>query len=133
MVLGLRCAVDLPELRLAGDECLDDQLVDALLQGSDVIASRLQYAVDLRQASLVAAARAPLVLVLPELVRELVDGVIRQVHEVVAQVLRVWQLVRNCREAGEALLVDVYAQRVDAIHEHVDAQVELESVDKEGV
>lgn len=67
-----------------------------------------------------------------EPLRLLVDAVVREVREAVAQLLFVQrELVRA--EAREAVLVEVYPQRVQAADEDVDPQVELESVDEQRV
>ena len=59
----------------------------------------------------------------------LVDAVVGQVHELVADGLhRVGVLARG--EAREAVVEQVDAQRVERRHVHVDAQVELEAVDE---
>ena len=42
----------------------------------------------------------------------LVDGVVREMHEEVVEVLAVWQLVVLSCETDQSLVVEVYSQRV---------------------
>lgn len=69
-----------------------------------------------------------LILVSLEVVVVLVDRVVRQVHKQVAQVALGGTHVFTGRKASQAFLEDEDAQRVDAIDEGVDAQVELVAV-----
>jgi len=59
----------------------------------------------------------------------LVYCVVCQVHELVFQVPRRRGFVLFHSEAGDAFLVDVRAQWVNAVQQHVDSQVELQVID----
>ena len=128
MVLRLSGSINLPEVRLGRNNGLRNELIYALLQSGNVIAASLQYAIDLRQTSLVAAAGAPLVLILSKFIRELVDGVVGQMHEVILKVLTVRHFIRHSGKTSKALFVDVYAQRVNTIQQNVYAEIEFEAI-----
>lgn len=67
-------------------------------------------------------------LILLESIVTLVDGIVRQVHEQVVDVGRLWPHVGLGGEAGNTFVMYVYAHWVDSIEQHVESQVILEVV-----
>ena len=68
------------------------------------------------------------VVILDKGTRFLVDGVVSQVHAQVVQVTGGGARVLDCGETGQPILVNVNAQRRNAINEHINAQVKLVAV-----
>lgn len=107
---------------------LDNQVDNILPDFVGVDAFLLQIGPQRLQRPLVAHARVLVVVRLVVLV-VLVDRVVGQVHELVADGFgRVGVFARG--EAGEAVVEEVDSQRVVRGHVHVQAQIELESVDQ---
>ena len=63
----------------------------------------------------------------------LVDSVVRQVHAHVVDVVRVHRLVLLSRQPCQSIFEDVYSKRIYASDQHVDAQVEFQSLHQTGL
>jgi hypothetical protein len=63
----------------------------------------------------------------------LVDGVVGQMHVEVIQVALGRQLVGLSRKPHQSFVVEVYSERVSASNEHIDAQIELQSLEEQRV
>ena len=74
-----------------------------------------------------------LVLVVDKSIRLLLNRVVCKVHKQVLEVALLWSLIFLGCEAGETLLVDIDAQRVNAVDKRVDSEVELQVVNQVGL
>lgn len=70
------------------------------------------------------------ILIIHELLRVLVDGVVRQVHLQVGQIRPHGALIGLRGKPGEPLLENVDSQRINPGNEGVNPQVELQAVDQ---
>lgn len=71
------------------------------------------------------------IFVLLELLAVLVNGVVCQVHAEVVEVAAHRTLVLDSCKSRETFLIDVAPEWRDASHQHVDPEVELETIDKQ--
>jgi hypothetical protein len=55
------------------------------------------------------------------------------VHIQVLQVVVLWLFVLFCGQADQTLLVHEDSQRIYAIQEHIDSQIKLQAIKKEGI
>ena len=78
-------------------------------------------------APLMSAFLFPFAKVLFKVVRSLVYGIIRQVHEELLYVFFLGALVGNCGEAYESVLVDKQSHWIDVGNEDIDSEIELKT------
>mmetsp|Transcript_27030 Transcript_27030/g.51481 ORF Transcript_27030/g.51481 Transcript_27030/m.51481 type:complete len:413 (-) Transcript_27030:565-1803(-) len=130
----VRCravAVGALEVRRHRDKRFHNQLFDGLSQGCCVVPLRAEGLHHRRQSAL-----APFVWVAlgrHVLVRMLVDGVVGQMHVHGVEVAYTRGLVLGCGKARQSLVKQIDSKRIDARHQHVEPQVELVLVYKEGL
>ena len=62
--------------------------------------------------------------------RLFLDSVVSQVHVQVRQVFCPRLLVPHCSKPGKTILEDIDPHGVDAVHQHIDSQVKLQSIDQ---
>ena len=67
--------------------------------------------------------------VLDEFGGGLVDGVVRQVHEEVIQVVIARRYILFCSESGEAFSIHVDSKGVEATEEDIDTKIKFEAFD----
>ena len=128
-VLGVDGGDGGAESGVAGDDGLDNNVVDVLLEQLDVLALAGDMLEDGSQRPLVPHVHVLHALVEYEFGAVLIDGVVGQVHKLVLQVLAPRRAVLLCRKSGQPLLVHKYAEWVNSRDEHVDAHVEFEALD----
>ena len=84
------------------------------------------------QGSLVPDAHVVLIFVKDEFFILLVDGIVGQVHAHILHVFLIRRHIVLSGESSQSLTKDEDPQWVHACHKHIDAEVELESVDEVG-
>ena len=122
------------EVRLRGDEGLVDHVFDAAKHEPARVAVRVEPALEPRQrplAARVAALNAPSVE--DEVGGLFLDGVVGEVRRHVGHVALRRSGVGRRGKARQPVVEEPDAQRLDARDQDVDAEVEFEAVDEEGL
>jgi len=133
VVVGLAALVIVCERLLHAEEGLDDHRVDLLLDGLPGLAHFVEVFLEPVEVAFAASAILQVAgVVLHEVLVELVDGVVGEVHEEVVHI-RVRGLLLGVRaESQEAVPVQENAQGVHRSDQHLEPDVEFEALDQLG-
>lgn len=106
--------------------------MDLLLQQRHVYSLFAHHLEHCLQGPLVPDAHVILILVEDELLVFLIDCIISEMHTHILHVFLIGRHIGFCGESAQSLSEDEDPEWVHACHQHVDAQVELESIDEVG-
>ena len=134
-ILRLASPVEVGHERLTGDDGLNDDVLDLQLQIVHNFLALLplledDLAVHLGETPLVTHSEPVLVVILDKNLVVLVDRVVCQVHEHVLEIGRLRRLELLSSKPGQAFFIQVDAQWVNAVEQHVDPHVEFEPVNQ---
>lgn len=114
-------------------QSFDDQLIYFLFDRMHVVTLIGEEIEHRCKRSFVADVHVVLTGIEHELFAGLVDGVIGEMYEVVFQVFLLCPLVVFCCKAGQSFLIDVDPEWIATVDEHIDAHVELQTIDQQRV
>ena len=112
--------------RLNCHDCENDEFVDLLLESGDVVSILFEFFENATETSFVSGVWMFGVAWLLKMFVLFVDGVICQVSEYFAQVIRSWFSVRFGTEAGHSFTENVNPKWVNGTNKCVNAKIELQ-------
>ena len=56
--------------------------------------------------------------------------VVGQMHEHILQIVLSWYFIRVCSKSGQSLIINVYAEGIDAVHKDVYSQIKFKTINQ---